>query len=686
MKQRLHLWLIAIRHSFVSLLPITLLRVLAEVAIHLPWPAYHELMRDLFGSDWQAPIHIVVDNSIGIFGFLLAATVASHLIYLIAKITKEAEASLALMASLSAVINFIIVISVINQSDTQISIHMMLIGVLVGLASAEFLSWAANQSWLDLINLPVESDTTFYNAMRLTPTIMMGGIVFLIGTLLWSTLPEIPNVLIAVNQWAQTTEIANWILSIVAVLINQLFWFFGIHGGLALDAYGVGTLFQPGTISQYSSEWASRAVFDGFVLLGGSGATIGLLIAIFMVTKQGAQNKLAKFSVIPSIFNINDILIYGLPLILNPIYFIPFLFVPLLLMVMTLLSVQLGLIEITMTHAISWTTPPLLSAWLMTESWRGVALHIAEISVSTMLYLPFVKMAEKKRQLSELNAFKAATECILNEGSLREKIIERRDSVGMIARNLNADLNKAIKGDTLILHYQPKHEQTGKVVGVEALIRWTHPRYGSVSPAMLINLAEDSGLIKELGRWVINECCACKARWNQAGHGALTMAINLSPLQLVENDLPDYLLSCLSKYDLNSHELELEITESSEIPDNANTQSILQRITDKGFRLALDDFGMGYSSLLHLRRFKVDSIKIDGSITRDVLVNSINADIVRTITGLGRSQNVKVVAEYVETAEQRAALEEMQCDIFQGYFHSAPLSEAQCLVYFNAQH
>jgi lactose/cellobiose-specific phosphotransferase system IIC component len=682
LKQRLHLWLIAIRHSFVSLLPLTLLRVLGELVIYLPWPSYHQAMNRIFGENWQIPILYIADNSVGLFGFLLAATVATHLTYLIVKKTKEGEASLALMAALSAIINFIVVISITRQPDAEMSIHMMLIGILVGLASAEFITWAAKQPLLDLIKLPVEPDTTFYNAMRLTPTIMIGGILFFVGTLLWSSLPDIPNILVTINTWAQTTDVANWILSIIAVLINQLFWFFGIHGGLALNSYGVGTLFPIEALTSYNTDWAIRSVFDSFVLIGGSGATIGLIIAIFIVTKQGAQNKLAKFSVIPSIFNINDILIYGLPLILNPIYFLPFILVPLLLMVITLLAVQFGVIDIVVTNSVSWTTPPLISAWLLTESWRGVAIHIVEIAISTALYLPFVRKAENIRQQAENAAFKQASSAILNDGFVKEKIIERRDTVGMIARNLNDDLAVAIKQNELLLHYQPKHDKAGSVIGVEALIRWSHSRYGMVSPAMLINLAEDSGLIRELGRWVIHESFACKARWNQAGYGALTMAVNLSPQQLIEHDLPNYIVQCLHEFQLIPDELEFEITESSDIPDNEMTKSILQRITDEGFHLALDDFGMGYSSLLHLRRFQVGSIKIDGSITRDVLVNTINADIVKTITALGRAQNVKVIAEYVETAEQRLALEQMNCDIFQGYFHSPPLDEEHCLLYF----
>ncbi len=252
----------------------------------------------------------------------------------------------------------------------------------------------------------------------------------------------------------------------------------------------------------------------------------------------------------------------------------------------------------------------------------------------------------------------------------------------MIARDLVYDLRQAIYRNELTVVYEPKHHRAGHIVGVEALVRWTHPRYGFVSPAMLVMLAEDSGDINKLGNWVFEQCCITKAKWNKEGHHALTMAINISPLQLNDNALPAFLTRCIQQYGLSTDEIELEITESSEISDSKQVEKILQEISDLGIHLAMDDFGMGYSSLLHMRRFTVNAIKIDGSITRDVLTNSTNADIIRTISALGKSQKVSVVAEYVETLEQREALVEMGCDIFQGYYHSPPLKPEDCPMYF----
>lgn len=684
MKARLLLWMIATRNSFVALLPLTFLRVIAELILNFPWLYYQQSMDHWLGGDWREPLRQIIDNSFTLFGLLLAAIVSAQLVFRMPGLTKHREIAPPLMVAISAVINFLIItVSLPNISPVEFSAEVILLGIVIGLLSSELMLWAARKPYLDLLNLPVDTDTTFYQAMRLSPSIILSGIIFFITALILAATPEFPNFTQLIIHWAQTNEYGTWILGSFVALMNQLFWFVGLHGSIFLYGAADGALFLANLDAGFNaSSLAFRVLFNNFVLLGGSGATLGLLIAIFIVTRRGAQNKIAKISIIPSLFNINDILIYGLPIVFNPFYLIPFVLTPVLLMLISLAALQFGLITIYDSAIVSWTTPPLLSGWLLTESWRGVALQVLLIAISTLSYLPFVKKAEKHRQQQSLDAFTQASDTIIKVGNTRQKIITRQDKVGMIARDLAVDMQNAIKQNSLTLVYQPKHDRQGQIVGVEALLRWTHPRYGFISPIVIIAVAEDSELIHHLGRWVIKQACACKARWNAAGYKALTVAVNISPLQLTDKDLPFYITKYIKDYGISAEELELEITESSEIPDTSLTDLILQQLVETGVHLAMDDFGMGYSSLLYMRRFQVNAIKIDGSITRDVLVNDTNADIVRTICSLGKAQRVHVVAEYVETKEQREVLSEMGCDIFQGYYHSPPIVESDCLNYF----
>ncbi len=368
---------------------------------------------------------------------------------------------------------------------------------------------------------------------------------------------------------------------------------------------------------------------------------------------------------------------------LNGLYLIPFLCVPLLLSVITVAATEAGLVTFLQID-IPWTTPPLWSGWLLTESWRGVALQLVEIGLGVAMYLPFVRAAEAARTLRETHAVSVGMKEIAEECQTLGKFVIRHDQNGRIARSLLADLRAAFSANdgALRLAYQPKHDKAGCIVGVEALIRWNHPLYGPISPVVMIALTENGDDIHTLGAWVMAQACACKARWNEAGYQALTMAINLSPLQLEDFSLTSKLEQLLRRHGLQPSEIELEITESAAIPDSHAVDQTLRRLVGMQVRLSMDDFGMGYSSLLYLRRFHVHSIKIDGSLTRDVLTNSTNADIIRSIVALGRSQKVEVVAEYVETLEQRVVLADLGCDIFQGHYHSPALPQAQCLAYF----
>ena len=371
-------------------------------------------------------------------------------------------------------------------------------------------------------------------------------------------------------------------------------------------------------------------------------------------------------------------MIFGLPVALNPTFLLPFVFAPLALNVIALSAVHTGLMPL-QNVAVPWTTLPPMSGYMLTGSWRGVALQLVGLLASTLIYLPFARRAESQRLRSQADAFDAAKLAIVSPGRHRVPSVRRTDRVGLIA-----ELERDINSPALALAFQPKHNRKGDAVGVEALLRWTHARHGPITADVAVTLAEDGRLIRTLGTWVLEEACARKAEWNAVGLTHIRMEINVSPLQLGDPQLPGLLSSCMARHRLTPGEIELEIIESQAIPSDAVVDGNLAQIGAMGIALAMDDFGMGYSSLLHMRRFRIHAIKVDGSLTRDVLTNPICADIIRTITELGRSQGVEVVAEFVETAAQRDALHALGCDLFQGYLHSPALPAAACMDYLLA--
>jgi EAL domain-containing protein (putative c-di-GMP-specific phosphodiesterase class I) len=235
-------------------------------------------------------------------------------------------------------------------------------------------------------------------------------------------------------------------------------------------------------------------------------------------------------------------------------------------------------------------------------------------------------------------------------------------------RALQQDLRTAIVRDELTLHYQPQAHINGEVTGFEALVRWHHPRQGMVPPGTFIPLAEESGVIMQLGEWILRTACREAASWPRP----LRIAINLSPVQFQHGDLAQLVHQVLLETGLSPARLELEITEGMLIGDFNRAVSILRRLKNLGVRIAMDDFGTGYSSLSYLQSFPFDKIKIDRSFISNLGHSQQAAAIVRAVIALGHGLDLPVVAEGVETAEQLEFLAGESCNEIQGYFIGRP--------------
>lgn len=235
-------------------------------------------------------------------------------------------------------------------------------------------------------------------------------------------------------------------------------------------------------------------------------------------------------------------------------------------------------------------------------------------------------------------------------------------------------LRRALENNELVLHYQPQIDLlSGSVIGAEALIRWNHPDLGLLPPGRFIEVAEESGLIVPIGKWVLKEACRQAMAWQQAGLPALVVAVNVSAMQLKRGDLEKCVLHALEESGLDAKFLELELTESILIQDTDKVLQTVQRFKAQDIQLSIDDFGTGYSSLSYLKRFNVDKLKIDRSFVCDLAVSPNDAILVRTIIQMARSLNLKVIAEGVEDEYQLSFLRLQYCDEGQGYLFAKPM-------------
>ena len=241
--------------------------------------------------------------------------------------------------------------------------------------------------------------------------------------------------------------------------------------------------------------------------------------------------------------------------------------------------------------------------------------------------------------------------------------------------SLEADLRQAIARNELVLHYQPQIDaRTAKVVGVEALIRWQHPERGLLSPQAFIGIAEDSGLIIDIGNWVLREACRQQRAWSLCDLPVVRMAINISAVQFRRNNFAEVVRAIIGESGVDAEFIELELTENVAMHHGSEVLKTLYELKRIGVKLAIDDFGTGFSNLSYLQRFPIDRLKIDRSFIRGIEQAPANKSIVRAIVSLAQELAMETVAEGVETAAEHEGALGCACDVVQGYFHARPMS------------
>jgi len=249
--------------------------------------------------------------------------------------------------------------------------------------------------------------------------------------------------------------------------------------------------------------------------------------------------------------------------------------------------------------------------------------------------------------------------------------------------SLEADLRHAISREELVLHYQPQiNVATGAIIGVEALIRWQHPVRGLLSPSAFISIAEDSGLIIDIGNWVLYEACRQQCAWTLLNIPPLRMAINISAVQFRRNNFTEVVQRVINETGIDPNFIELELTENIAMHHANDVLNTLRELKRIGVKLAIDDFGTGFSNLSYLQRFPIDRLKIDQSFVRGIENMPANKSIVQAIVSFAKSLSLETVAEGVETAAEFAQTSACSCDEVQGFFHARPMPASDLLTWF----
>lgn len=461
------------------------------------------------------------------------------------------------------------------------------------------------------------------------------------------------------------------------VMLSSVLWFFGVHGSDTLEGV-MQTYFAPNLPVNQAAVAAGNAptqiltkeFFDCFVLMGGCGSTICLLIAILLFSRNRPRRKLGLAAAFPMLFNINELMVFGLPIIFNPIMLVPFLAVPLLNYSISYAAMAAGVVPL-ITSEVAWTTPILLGGYTATGSLAGSVLQFVNVIVGVLVYLPFVRLLDKHADENARRNFDAfLTFFKENEPTLENtRVTELGNMYGDYAKDLCNDLRYGYR-QQIRLAYQPQYHYDGHCIGVEALMRYEHPIHGVLYPPLVIKLAQEGGFLPQLEELIWTKALEDRPKLLSRFGDGIKLSVNVTGTTVVTQAFIQFCRQMDAQYHFADKNICIEITEQAAISFGDETLEALHTLREMGLLLAIDDFSMGHTSIRYLLENLFDVIKLDGSLVNGLATHSNTYDIISSIVQLSASLNLTVLAEFVDTEEKRSILHEIGCDCYQGYLYS----------------
>lgn len=478
--------------------------------------------------------------------------------------------------------------------------------------------------------------------------------------------------------------------ALIYVIFTQMLWFFGIHGTNTLDEV-VKNLFEKGIETnqtliqsgQVATEIFSKTFLDTFVFMGGCGTAICLIFALLIIAKKSNNRKLALVSSPFVLFNISEIVIFGFPVIFNPLMLVPFILTPVVLLFISAIMMHFHIVPMAV-QTVGWTVPLFMSGYQATGSLLGSVLQLVNVIVGTCIYIPFVRLSEKQQTEVFKDHVKSMEEVMTKgeETGNFPKFMDNQCPLSYAAKTLSVDLRNAMGREQVDLYYQVQMCSDGTVFGAEALMRWKHPVAGFIAPPLLIALAYEGRFLPELGYYLVDRACRdmklMKSRTGKPTH----ISVNVSPHQLQEDDFVERVLAIKKAYGIDEKHLVLEITERVLLDTSQVIIDKISRLRQGGIEISLDDFGMGHGSMVYLQNNAFEEVKLDGNLVKQLLTNERSKSIVSGIINLTRGLQCRVVSEFVETETQRELLKKMGCHIYQGFLYD----RAQPLEQFIEKH
>ena len=667
-----------IRGGLVNLIPILIIGAFSLILKTFPVTAYQNAVASVAGGFFLELFDLIYSATFGVLSLYMTMFISRA--YMQLKADPDAPIGGSMAAALLSF--FILAGAYLPDFGTDsMGPKSMFLAILTGLgASRLYLTFFRLSRLKGRLLYTPGADLEFNRALSTLFPIAMTALIFgLLGALVIRLfdVDSFRMLLIHAFNWLFSRIGRGFFKGFFFVFLSSLLWFFGIHGSDTLEDV-MQTHFVPGLAANQAAAAAGTApaavltkeFFDCFVLMGGCGAAICLLIAILIFSRSRARRGLGLTAAFPMIFNINELMVFGLPIIYNPTMLIPFLAVPLVCYSVAYFAVSLGLVPM-ITSEVAWTTPILLGGFRATGSVAGSILQLVNVILGVLIYFPFVRMLDKQSESTARHNFDAFMDYFrANEQEFSSlRLIDMDDVYGHFAKSLCAELRHGLEKG-IVLAYQPQYHYDGHCVGVESLLRWHHPVYGMLYPPLVVKLAEEGGFLAALEEAVLVKALEDRPDVLRRFGRNAKLSVNVTGTTVVTPRFMQFCRQQNAKTPFRGLNLCLEVTEQAALSFNDETLEALRSLRDMGLLLAIDDFSMGQTSLNYLKDNLFGLIKLDGSLVKGLFTHQNCREIISSIARLADSLSLQVLAEYVETQEERDILHEIGCDIYQGWLYS----------------
>ena len=683
--------LYSIKQGMILAIPAIMTGSTALVILNLPIKAYQEYLSGLFNGEVTNILNFINDSTLGIISLIILLTIS----YSYGKIYGS---KYTVLVPIVAMCSFL-VFSHGNELNSYIEIFKtkwLFTSIIVSMTSS-VLFVKLTESFVTSVKFHTEGADADFNMVvsAIVPFIIVVFLFSIFRVIMISLIGSSNFQDIFYNLFSNVFNKmgTNLMSALLFIFLMHFMWFFGIHGSNVLDTVAKNLFENSMAINinlvnnnQLPTEIFTKTFFDTMVLLGGCGSLLCLVIAIFLSEKRINVRKLAKIASIPALFNINEMLVFGIPIVFNYIMFVPFVITPIILTITSYVAMSTGIVPCTVS-AVEWTSPIFLSGYMSTGSIRGSLLQVFNLCVGVMIYIPFIKMSQNRYTYMFKNNIENLTNLLKRYELTGEQpnLLNHNGKIGSISKMLASDLKFAMKRGEIELFYQPQVNYNGNVVGAEGLLRWKHSIGGFIYPPLVIILAKEEGFLDELGEYIINKACIDLKKSEKLLRNPVKFSVNISPDQLDDPKLPEQIKNIISSNDINPNMLGIEITEQIAL---SGSQIIIERINaihNLGIKLIMDDFGMGHSSLIYLQNNNFDIVKLDGSLVKEILTNKRSSEIIMTIVNLSKNLDFDIVVEYVENINQRDKLYGLLCEIYQGYYYIKAIPVEEFVEYANQE-